>query len=358
MAAEFGFTWKEVSKDGLPIAAKVPGVVGDGSDQGVARAVSAGIRYFSDVLPRLKPDLVVVLGDRYEIFAAASAAYMSRVPVAHIHGGETTQGAMDEAFRHSITKMSALHFAATEDYRQRIIRMGELPGRVFCFGAPGLDLLHEMDLASRDEVSERVGLPLSRGLALVTYHPATLDPVPVKDQVNALLRALDAMDLDMVFTKANADAGGRMINTLVARYCLARKRRAVLVDNLGSRMYWSCMAQADVMVGNSSSGIIEAPSLGLPVVNIGDRQKGRTRGANVVDAPCEYQAVLRAVKRAASAGFRSPLKGQKNPYDRFNDGRTGWRIKEELRRADLASLGMKIFFDAPDKRRKALWPSK
>jgi UDP-hydrolysing UDP-N-acetyl-D-glucosamine 2-epimerase len=271
-----------------------------------------------------------------------------RIPIAHIHGGERSEGATDEAVRHAITKMSSIHFAATEVYRRRIIQMGESPRSVYNFGAPGLDQLYTAKLLTRRGLEQELGFPLDDPFALVTYHPVTRDASSAATQVRCLLAAVNASGLRAVFTMANADAEGAVINTHLMAACARHPEKFKWFPHLGHRRYLSCLKQVSVMIGNSSSGLVEAPSFRLPVVNIGDRQRGRVRAANIIDVPCTRDAILRGIKRAVSPRFRASLRGMRNPYDRFHDGRASERIKNVLRDIDISGGFLKkSFHDLP-----------
>ncbi len=249
------------------------------TDRAVTKSIGIGLLAFADAVEDLRPDIVVILGDRFELLSAAIAALIAKIPLAHIHGGETSQGAIDESVRHAITKMASLHFAATEAYRQRIIQMGEEPQAVFAFGAPGLDALRHITLLTKEELESRLDFRIQSPAAIVTYHPVTLEKDTAEAHIKSLLSALLEEGIRAVFTKANADPQGRLINDIIADFCRNRPDDYRLFDNLGQRVYLSCLSNFDMMIGNSSSGLIEAPSFRLPVVNVGDRQKGQNQGA-------------------------------------------------------------------------------
>jgi UDP-hydrolysing UDP-N-acetyl-D-glucosamine 2-epimerase len=289
---------------------------------------------------------VVLLGDRFELLAPAISALMLQIPVAHIHGGELSEGAIDDSVRHAITKFASIHFAATEVYRRRIIQMGESPTRVFDFGAPGLDQMYRSTLLTQPQLEKDLGFSLEDPLALVTYHPATRDTGSTEPQVRALVTAIKASGLKAVFTMSNADAQGALINARLQAACAQNPGRFKWIPHLGHRRYVSCLRYFAVMVGNSSSGLTEAPSFQLPVVNIGDRQRGRVRANNVIDVPCSRAAILRGIKKAISRQFRASLRGLRNPYDRFRDGHNSERIKDVLKHIALSDdLLKKSFHD-------------
>jgi len=310
---EFGMTVDEILEAGFDVAARVDLLSGDDSPAGIAGAMARATRGFAEAYAALAADIVVILGDRFEMHAAAVAAQPLRLPLAHLHGGELTLGALDDSFRHSMTKLSHLHFVAADDFRRRVLQMGEEPWRVVTCGALGLDNLIDTPPLADPELEARIGLPLAPAPLLVTVHPETRDPAPAGEQAAPLLEALDEAGLPVVFTAPNADAGGREIRRRMEDYVAAHPA-ARLVDSLGTPAYFALMARAAAMVGNSSSGIIEAASLGLPVVNVGDRQRGRPRAANVIDAPRRAAAIGAAIRRATSETFRASLAGLRNPY--------------------------------------------
>lgn len=348
LLADQGHTWRMIERDGFRINARID--IGDADDSGVgiARRIGMGCARFAKAFRDLRPDIVVVLGDRYEILAATIAAYVMRIPVAHLHGGEASEGVLDEGFRHAMTKLSQWHFVATEGYRRRVIQLGEQPSRVFNVGAPGLDALRSMRYLSRAELAKDLKWDLGGRVAIVTYHPETLEKTSAPEQLSGLLAAIRRTEVKVLFTKANADAQGRKINDVLARFCRRNPKRYKLVDNLGPVKYWSCLKCFDLMIGNSSSGIIEAPSFGLPVVNIGARQQGRIRARNVIDVGASAGQIQRGITTALSKRFRNGMTGLKNPYCRYCDGRTGWRIKERLRTVSLDTVLLKKkFFNMP-----------
>ncbi|WP_210725914.1 UDP-N-acetylglucosamine 2-epimerase [Modicisalibacter radicis] len=349
LSTEFGFTVEEIEKDGFAIHRRMEIMLASDSRSAVTKAMGLALLASGDALAEDRPDLVVLLGDRFEIVPVALAAVVQGIPVAHLHGGETSQGALDEYFRHAVTKLASLHFPATEVYRRRILQMGEQPDVTFNYGAPGLDHLHRSELLSRGELARALGRPLVRPTALVTYHPVTGEADDIAGSpVTALLEALEAFDeLDIVFTKANADSQGRAINACLAEWCERHPHRARLHDSLGQRLYHSCLRHLDVMIGNSSSGLLEAPSFRLPVVNVGTRQQGRLAAANVITVDNRREGIRAGIEQALDATFRDSLSALKNPYDRFGDGSTSHRIKETLKTIPLGHIMKKRFASAP-----------
>lgn len=307
---EYGDTYKKIEDDGFTIDAAVDLLGGGDSAIDVAAAMGRGITGFAEALARLKPDMAVVLGDRFEMFAAAAAACPLAIPLAHIHGGELSRGSLDDSFRHAITKLSHIHFAACEQYAKRIRQMGEEDWRVHVSGAPGLDNLDEIIPLAGAELEALIGMALDPPPLLVTYHPPTLSGV--EGEVGALLDALDKSGRPIVITAANADAGGRALTARLKDFAAGRDHISY-VDSLGTRGYLGMMAAAAAMVGNSSSGIIEAASFALPVVNVGTRQDGRLRTANVIDAGVP-EDIAPALGRALSGDFRDGLSGLDNPF--------------------------------------------
>lgn len=351
LAPAFGHTVAAIEADGVPIARRVA-ILEDGpapadTPGAAAQAMARALTGFSDALAGDRPDVLVLLGDRYEIVPVALACVLHGVPIAHLHGGETTAGALDDLFRHAVTKLATWHFAATEAYRRRIVQMGEAPERVFCFGAPGLDHLHRTPLLSRAELAARLGLPLDAPTALVTYHPVTAEPGRAVAQVDALLAALAAeAPLQAVCTKANADPEGRAINARLEAFGRAHPERVRVVDDLGTLGYLSALAHLELVVGNSSSALIEAPSFARPAVNVGRRQAGRERARNVIDVGNDVEDVRRGIRLARSEAFRASLRGMTNPYAGAGDGRVSERIVARLKRllAEPAPAG-KPFVD-------------
>ena len=312
LSAEFGMTANEVRASGFPIWAEAPCLLPGDQPQDIAQSCGAAVQAVAKALSQAAPDLVLVLGDRYEMIAAALAASIMNIPLAHIHGGEETTGAYDNAFRHAISKLSHLHFPATMLAASRLLQMGEPPERVTCCGAPALDALKAVPLVDRSEFLRRAGLR-DQPFLLVTYHPETLALDDVERTFDNVWRALDRSGIQLLITAANADTKGRKINEMIA----SRSREndhAVFVASLGHDLYANAMRYAEAMVGNSSSGIIEAAYFKLPVVNVGDRQKGRERSKNVIDCATDFDSISAALARARSSEFRSSLSGTQNVY--------------------------------------------
>jgi len=342
LSAEFGFTVRVIEADGFSIAERVDMLLASDTPQGISKSIGVGVLGFSQAYARTSPDLLVVIGDRFETLAAVIAALPYNIPVAHIAGGETTEGVIDDPIRHSITKMSHLHFVAMDEYRDRIIQMGEEPWRVTVTGAPALDTLNGITLFPPDELELITGVPLSPAPLLVTFHPLTLDRDETEVSTEALLSALEELSLPVVFTYPNADTGGRIIIERIERFVNTHSSARVLI-NLGARAYASLMNYSAAMLGNSSSGIIEAATFKLPVVDIGDRQRGRFRGHNIVHAEPNLESILRAAQTVLAPRFRRDLRNLKNPY---GDGLASQRIIDIVKKVPLGPrLLRKQFYD-------------
>jgi UDP-N-acetylglucosamine 2-epimerase (non-hydrolysing)/GDP/UDP-N,N'-diacetylbacillosamine 2-epimerase (hydrolysing) len=346
LSAEYGNTGREILRDGFRLDRKVIFPLDTDNELGTVRSVGLGCAAFGSAFSGLAPDAVVVLGDRSEILAAATAALFLKIPIAHIHGGESTVGALDESVRHAVTKMATWHFPAAEAYRKRIVQMGEDPSRVFCCGAPGLDAVHALKPLSRDELGRKLGMDLSGPFALCTLHPETASADDSDRRIRTLLGELGRLPHSLVFTKANSDMYGRVINRRIAAFCALHPDKRRLFDSLGTAGYLSAMRYADLMIGNSSSGIIEASSFGLPVVNLGRRQEGRLKPRNVIDCGISASEIRAALAKALKPGFRDGLRGLVNPYSLRKDGRNSRRIKEILKRVTRSPVpSAKVFFD-------------
>lgn len=344
LAPEFGLTIREIERDGFLINEAIDMLLSSDTPAGLCKSTGLGLIGYSDALVRLAPHVLVLLGDRFEALAAATAATFHGIPIMHLHGGESTQGAIDESFRHAITKMSYLHFAATEEYRRRIIQLGENPSRVFNVGAIGLDVAERLDFLSREELESELGFKFGERNLLITFHPVTLEPQSSEHQFKAVLQAVDQLaSTKVIFTKSNADTHGRVINQLIDRYVAENPERATASTSLGQLRYLSVLRLVDAVVGNSSSGIIEAPSLGVPTVNIGDRQKGRTRAASVIDCAPKTADILEACRLAFTKKLKKIAQASENPYRQKN---TAKRIAEIISSVEIADL-KKSFFDLP-----------
>ncbi|MDR1917345.1 MAG: UDP-N-acetylglucosamine 2-epimerase [Synergistaceae bacterium] len=341
LSPEFGLTYKVIESDGFAIDARVESLLSSDTPVGIAKSTGLGLIGFADAFGRLAPDIVVVLGDRYEILAAAFAAYIARIPIAHIGGGEVTEGAVDEAIRHMITKMSSLHIVANETYRRRVIQLGEDPESVHVGKNATLEYLDRASSLSREELEASLGFKLGRVNFLVTYHPATLGE-DASAGCTELLAALDLFqEAKIVFTYPNSDTDGRVIIGMIEKFVERNIDRAAAFVSLGGARYLGCLAHFDVVIGNSSSGLIEAPTFRIPTVNIGERQRGRLRAASVIDCRPERSDIANAVSRALSPEFAEVTRSAVNPYC---DARAPKSAIDILRGADLKG-GMKKFFD-------------
>ena len=299
LSPEFGLTYKEIERDGFKITERNEMLLSSDTSNGITKSIGLGMIGFADIFTRIMPDMVVILGDRYEVLAAATAAMVHRIPIAHIHGGELTLGSIDDAIRHSITKMSTLHFASTEEYRKRIIQLGESPERVFTVGALGVENVKNQQLLSKDELAKRIRFSLDQPYLMVTFHAVTLESNTAKKQIECLLAALDYFkEYCVIFTKANSDTDGRIVNQSIDEYVSQNENRTIAVTSLGMVRYLSALKHCEMVIGNSSSGIIEAPSFKIPTVNIGDRQLGRTRAASVIDCGNSTEDIVEAINAA------------------------------------------------------------
>ena len=345
LSPEFGLTYREIEQDGFLIDRKVEMLTSSDTPVGIAKSMGLGMIGFADALNELKPDLIVVLGDRFEIFAAVAAALVARIPVAHLHGGETTEGAFDEALRHSITKMSHLHFVAAEEYRQRVIQLGEQPERVFLVGGLGIDNIKRVRLLDRAELESSLDFKLGPKSLLITFHPATLEAAAATDQMAELLAALsDLQDTQLVFTMPNADTNGRALIKMVEQF-VAQHSNARAYTSLGQLRYLSCIAHVDGVIGNSSSGVLEVPSFKKGSVNIGDRQRGRLQAASVINSEPKRLSIAAALQRLYSTDFQATLNQIRNPY---GDGGASEKVVASIKRYALGGIAKKVFYDLPD----------
>ena len=344
LSPKFGLTYREIEKDGFPIDRKIEMLLSSDTPVGLAKSMGLGMIGFADALQELRPDLLVVLGDRFEILSAVLAALVARIPVAHLHGGETTEGAMDEAIRHSITKMSHLHFVAAEEYRRRVIQLGEHPDRVFLVGGLGIDNIKRLNLLDRAELETALNFQLGPRNLLVTFHPVTLEQATAADQMAELLAALETLsDTHLIFTMPNADTDGRILFSMIEEF-VQRHPHAWVYTSLGQLRYLSCIRHVDSVVGNSSSGLAEAPSFGKGTINIGDRQRGRLKAESVIDCPPDRQAIAAALEKLYSPPFQESLKQVRNPY---GVGGASEKVVEVLRHYPLDGLLKKSFFNLP-----------
>jgi UDP-hydrolysing UDP-N-acetyl-D-glucosamine 2-epimerase len=336
LSPEFGLTYQEIEKDGFNINEKVEMLLSSDTPSGIVKSMGLGMIGYTDALNRLKPDITVVLGDRFEALAFAIASFVNRIPIAHLYGGEATEGLIDEGIRHSITKLSYLHFTSTEEYRKRVIQLGEEPERVFNVGALGIDNIKKMKLLNKDEIESKLGIKFKSKNLLITYHPVTLKKDESEKEFKALLNVLKEIeDTLFIFTKPNADTEGRKIIKLIEEFVKENNHKAISFTSLGQLNYLSIMQYVDAVVGNSSSGIIEAPSLKVPTINIGDRQKGRIRAKSVIDCKGTEEDIKRALVIIYDKNFRENLQNIDNPY---GDGNSASKIKNILKVHKINSI--------------------
>jgi GDP/UDP-N,N'-diacetylbacillosamine 2-epimerase (hydrolysing) len=343
MSPEFGLTYKQIESDGFFINKKVEILLSSDSSVGVSKSIGLGVISFAECLDELKPDLLIVLGDRFEVFSIVTSAMISRIPVAHFHGGESTEGLIDEPIRHSVTKMSHLHFTSTEFYRNRVIQLGEQPKNVFNVGALGIESINKLNLLNRDDFELAINRKLSKLNLLITFHPVTLESFSSEFQFKELLNSLDSLeDCLFIFTKANADTDGRIINNLIDEYVARNSQKAIAFTSMGQLRYLSALQHVDMVVGNSSSGLLEAPSFKIPTINIGDRQRGRVLGETIISCNPESDSITEAINKALNQNFKDSIKNSKNPY---GEGNPSESIIEILKNAQLQNIIKKKFYD-------------
>ena len=340
---EFGLTYKEIEKDGFFINKKLEMLLSSDTPVGVTMSIGLGMIGFADAYDELKPDIVIILGDRFELLAAASAALVARIPIAHIHGGETTEGAIDESIRHSITKMSHIHFTTTETHKNRVLQLGENPENVYNFGAPGIDNIFNLKLLTKKQLEKKINFSLGSQSILVTFHPVTLEKSTAENQFQNLLDVLGKLSkISIIFTKSNADTDGRIINKMIDQFVAMNSSRSAAFTSLGQLLYLSSLKNVDGVVGNSSSGLIEAPSLKIGTINIGDRQLGRERASSIIDCKPDSKSIEAAIEKLFSFKFKKLLKNVYNPY---GNGDVSKKIVEVLERKSTFKNTKKHFFD-------------
>lgn len=343
LSPEFGLTYKEIERDGFFINKKVEMLLSSDTANATTKSVGLATIGFADAFEDLKPDMIVVLGDRFEILAAVSAALFFKIPVAHLHGGEITEGAYDDCIRHAITKMSHLHFTSTEVYRQRVIQLGEQPERVFYVGAIGIENIKHTSFLSKQELEESIHFSLGDKSLLVTYHPVTLENHTAASQCQNLLDALDEFpEYKIIFTLPNSDTDGRILIQMIQEYVSKHSERCMSIPSLGLKRYLSALRYVDAVVGNSSSGIIEVPSFRIPTLNIGNRQNGRIAADSVVHCDTEKQAIIEGLKKVLSSEQRDIAKKVSNPYEKEN---TTKRIHNIIKSYPLENLVYKTFYN-------------
>lgn len=344
LSPEFGLTYKEIENDGFKIDKKIDILLNSCTSVAVTKTMGLAIMGFADYFSELRPNMLIVLGDRYETLAVCCAAMNERIPIAHLHGGEATEGLLDEAYRHAITKMSYLHFTSTIEYCKRVVQLGEDPCRVFNVGAIGQEIINDLKYLSKEELEDSINFKIEKKLALMTFHPVTLENNTEEEQIIDLLNAIDEFkDLQVIITKANADAGGNRINKLIDNYVSQRRDKCVAFESLGQLRYLSVMKYCDFVIGNSSSGIIETPAFKKPTINIGDRQKGRVQAKSIINCNPIKSDIINAINTALSNEFIKSLEYMDNPY---GDGKTSDKIVSEIVKyfqGDLISIKKEFY---------------
>ncbi len=327
LSPEFGLTYREIEKEGIEIDRKIEILLSSDTPSSISKSMGLAMIGFADYFETRRPDALVVLGDRYETLAVCCAAMNAQIPIIHLYGGETTEGAVDEAIRHSITKMSYLHLTSTEEYRKRVIQLGEDPDRVFVVGSVGIENVLKSELLSKKELEIVLDFKLDCPYAVVTFHPVTLEDSTAQEQTGELFKAIEAYpDMRYIFTKANADSSGRIINHMIDEFA-ANHENVMAVESLGATKYLSALKYADMVMGNSSSGLVEVPSFGIPTINIGDRQKGRLKADSVIDCVPLKGSICEAIELTRDYSFREKCSSVKNPY---GDGNTSKKIVEAI----------------------------
>ena len=342
LSPEFGLTYKIIEKE-FKIDKKIEMLLSSDTPIGISKSMGLAQISFSEAYEELNPDIIVILGDRYEMLSASISAMIARIPIAHLHGGEKTEGVIDESIRHSISKMSSLHFTATQEYRTRVIQLGEHPSRVFNIGGLGIENIKRLKLLTKKEFEKSIDFKLNKKNILLTFHPVTLENGTAKDQFEELLNAVDELgNMNIIFTKANSDTDGRIINEMIDEYVLQNSNKSISFVSLGQLRYLSALNFVDAVIGNSSSGILEAPSFQIATINIGDRQKGRIKADSVIDCKPKKEDILKAFTLLYTNEFQKKLKIVKNPY---GDGCVSKEIVNILKREDLTNIIKKTFYD-------------
>lgn len=341
LSPEFGLTYKEIEADGVIIDRKIEILVSADTPSSISKSMGLAMISFADYFAERRPNALIVLGDRYETLAVCCAAMNERIPIIHLYGGETTEGVIDEVVRHAITKMSYLHLTSTNDYRKRVIQLGEDPTRVFTVGSIGIENGMKLPLLSKEELEDSIDFKLDKPYAVVTFHPVTLEENDAQQQAEELLKSVEACkDMKFIFTKANADSNGRIINKLIDEY-VATHNNAVVFESLGVKRYLSTLKYAEFVMGNSSSGLLEVPSFYIPTINIGDRQKGRLKADSVIDCEPIYDSIMSAVAKARSEEFKTFCKHVVNPY---GDGKAIEKVMAAIREMMSKPVNLKKKF--------------
>ncbi|MGG7198256.1 UDP-N-acetylglucosamine 2-epimerase [Clostridium butyricum] len=327
LSPEFGFTYKEIEEDGFEIDEKIEILLSSDTSVSISKSMGLALISFAEYFSRKRPDILIILGDRYEMMSICCAAMNERIPIAHLYGGETTEGAIDECVRHSISKMSYLHFTSTEEYRKRVIQLGESPNRVFNVGAMGIENILNTDLLTKSDLEDLINFNLDKKYAIVTFHSVTLERNTVETQFKNILDACDKYkNMNYIFTKSNCDEGGRIINNMIDEY-VSQRDNAISFESLGMLRYLSAVKYSAMVIGNSSSGIVEVPAFKIPTINIGDRQKGRLQGDTVINCNPDFDDICLSIEKAQNEEFKNKIKNSKNI---FGDGNTSDKIVKEI----------------------------
>ena len=343
LSPEFGLTYQEIENDGFKIDKKIEMLLSADTPSSISKSTGLGLIGFADAFYELNPDIVIVLGDRYEVLAASLAAMFENIPIAHIHGGETTAGAFDEAIRHSITKMSWWHFVAADEYEKRVIQLGESPGRVFNVGGLGVDAIKKTNLLSKDELMIKTGIKFGKKNLLITYHPVTLENKTSQQDFKSLLDVLSEIkDIYLIFTMPNADSDGRIIKKMINDFVFNQSERSISFTSMGSLNYLSTLQYIDGVVGNSSSGLAEAPTFKIGTINIGDRQKGRLKAESIIDCEPTKKSIKLAIDKLYGHKFQKDIHSVQNPY---GDGDAIEKIMSILSNKPIPEDMKKDFYD-------------
>lgn len=341
LSEKHGNTYKEIEQDGYINNYKINIGIDNDLPEDISKSTASAINGFSEAYKNINPDLVIILGDRYELLGAAISAMFYKIPIAHIHGGELTYGAIDDLIRHSLTKMSHIHFVATEEYKKRVIQLGENPKYVYNVGGLGVDAIQNIQLLNKNQIEFELGIPISEKLFIITYHPVTIENNE-EYEVAQLLKAIsDFSEYQIIFTMPNADQNNKVITKLIKEYIKNRKN-SYLFSSLGQLKYLSCVALSNVVIGNSSSGILEVPSFKIPTVNIGSRQSGRVKSASIIDCKAEYTSIFNSIKKALSSDFKKDIKKMKNLYEKKDTSNSIYKI---LKNVALKEIIQKKFQD-------------
>ena len=343
LSPEFGLTYELIERDGFKITSKIETLLSSDSSIGISKSIGLGVISFSEEFERLKPDLILVVGDRFEILSASIAAMIAKIPIAHCHGGEATEGLIDEPIRHSITKMSHIHFTSTDEYSKRVIQLGESPNSVFNVGGLGIENIKKLKLLSKYDFEKAIDFKLSKINFLITFHPVTLENLTAEFQFSELLKSLKLIEnAKIIFTKPNADSNGRPIIKLIDEFVSNNPQRSISFISMGQLNYLSSIKFVDAVIGNSSSGLLEVPSFNKPTINIGDRQRGRIKSNSVIQCDPNQVSITKAIEIALSKKFQNTLKNSTNPYD---NGNSSEKIIKTLKKTSLKNIVKKTFFN-------------